>query len=753
MLGISKRTLVACTLLMLPWLALSASAVENSINGVSVIPAGGKVRVEISKAGDVTFNTYVMTDPERLVINCVGAKYNVPWQKIDINNPLVSKVRTSQFQVDPVAISRVVLDLNKEVDYKTWAEGNLQIVEITERSASAMNRDVKESTELLQPLSGVQAAASPKPVQKGTAKQTAGASNLMAEASMGPFLPYIPTLTPASQSAKQPANTQAASAPVEAPQPATPPVDASKITQAVVDAMTPPASPAPAKAAPEPVKPANEQAAKAKSAAPAPSAEAKPEDPKIVVAKAEESKQIAPKPEETKVELAPAAESESPWLSEGETSVEDTSPADEVSKDKASEATSRGNKDQTFAWSESYARGNPAAGSGAGMGAQRITIDAQGADIKTVLRTISDYSGKNIVYGPDVKGEVYIHIKDVPWEEALDVILRAHGYGYREEYGMIRVADMDKLMKEEIDISGAERKKDDLMPLMTRIIFVNDSNADELKNALQNISSSRGKIDVDKGSNALIVNDTEPVIAKISEMVKSLDKKTFQVDINAKLVEIDVSATRELGINWGMLNLHAEGFNGAGSAAVTSNIASSAATVKFGTVRSWGELNVVLESLERANKANIISNPRITTMDNREASILVGKEIPLIVADEAGNPITELTKIGIMLKVTPHVNADKTITLDLHPEVSELQGESTAQGGIIISTSEADTRVVVNNGNTAVIGGLIKNTTTSDRRGVPVLKDIPILGHLFSSSSKTTNKQELVIFVTPTIVE
>ena len=167
------------------------------------------------------------------------------------------------------------------------------------------------------------------------------------------------------------------------------------------------------------------------------------------------------------------------------------------------------------------------------MGSNRITIDAQGADIKTVLRTISDYSGKNIVYGPDVKGEVYVHIKEVPWEEALDILLRAHGYGYREEFGMIRVSEQQRLTKEEIDLQTAERKKDELLPLMTRIIFVNNSSAEELKNALQNISSQRGKIDIDQGSNALVVNDIEPVIEKISEMVKSLDKKTFQVDIDA----------------------------------------------------------------------------------------------------------------------------------------------------------------------------------------------------------------------------
>jgi len=404
-------------------------------------------------------------------------------------------------------------------------------------------------------------------------------------------------------------------------------------------------------------------------------------------------------------------------------------------------------------WNAAYARGNPPSGGGAPIGSNRITLDAQGADLKTVLRTISDYSGKNIVYGPDVKGEVYVHIKSVPWEEALDILLRAHGYGYREEYGMIRVSELSKLMKEELEIQTAERKKDELLPLRTRIIFVNNSNAEELKSALQNIVSQRGKIDVDKGSNSLIVNDTEPVIDKIAEMVKTLDVKTHQVDINAKLVEIDVEATRELGINWGLLNLQSASLGGAASVDVGERLVSSDGTIKFGMVRSWGEITGLIEMLEKSNKANIISNPRITTMDNREASIIVGKEIPLIVADEAGNPITELTKIGIILRVTPHVNADRTITLDLHPEVSELQSEATAQGGVIISMNEADTRVVVKNGETAVIGGLIKNVKTSYRRGVPVLKDIPFLGALFSSSSVSDKKQELVVFVTPTIVE
>ena len=126
-------------------------------------------------------------------------------------------------------------------------------------------------------------------------------------------------------------------------------------------------------------------------------------------------------------------------------------------------------------------------------------------------------------------------------------------------------------------------------------------------------------------------------------------------------------------------------------------------------MQSWGDVNVIIDALEKDNKANIISNPKITTADNKEASILVGQEIPLIVSDEAGNPITELKKIGVILRVTPHVNSDGTITMDLHPELSDLASEATVQGGVIINLQEADTRVVVKDGETAVIGGLISD--------------------------------------------
>lgn len=150
--------------------------------------------------------------------------------------------------------------------------------------------------------------------------------------------------------------------------------------------------------------------------------------------------------------------------------------------------------------------------------------------------------------------------------------------------------------------------------------------------------------------------------------------------------------------------------------------------------------------------AEIISNPRITTADNKEATIIVGKKIPLVVADESGNAITELTTIGIKLVVKPHVNQDDRITLDLAPEVSDLSAQATVQGGIVIVTAEASTRVIVKDGHTAVIGGLIRTNESSVITGVPYLKDVPIIGHLFRSSNRVKEQRELLIFVTPRII-
>ena len=259
-------------------------------------------------------------------------------------------------------------------------------------------------------------------------------------------------------------------------------------------------------------------------------------------------------------------------------------------------------------------------------------------------------------------------------------------------------------------------------------------------------------MEVEPRTNSLVVNDIPSVVDMVAELARKLDSKTPQVHIDAMLLDVDTRIGRELGIQWGVNNFKGSGSNISGDMGVDAGIENPIGQFRVGGVQDWGTLQLSLQALEKDNKAQIISNPAITTTDNREAEILVGQKIPLIVADEAGNAVTQLTTIGIRLIVTPHINSDQQITLDIHPEVSDLSSEATVQGGVIINTSEADTRVLVNNGETAVIAGLIRDVESKLRSGVPILKDIPLLGGLFRSTSNAKAKRELIVFITPTIL-
>jgi type IV pilus assembly protein PilQ len=402
-------------------------------------------------------------------------------------------------------------------------------------------------------------------------------------------------------------------------------------------------------------------------------------------------------------------------------------------------------------------------------GGEQISMDVQDADIKTVLRSFAIYTDKNIIAGPDVKGPVTVHLENVPWRQALDTVLKANGYAAVDEEGIIRVGLWDQFLNEDIKLHEATRKREDLEPVTTKIVDVSFAKADELLEPLRGMLGRRGVIEVDDRTNSVIVTDIEPNVEEIAKMVHALDTVTPQVEIVAKLVDVDARVSREFGIKWnadnvivpGMQGEHAVKMDATGEIIVdpTQNqgqtVSQPEAKLDIGKiVGPAGSFEATIQALERDNKANIISNPRITTLNNREAMIIVGKKIPLIVTDQAGNPITQLTTVGIQMRVTPHVNSRTgEITMDLHPEVSDLSAQATVQGGVIIVTSEADTRVMVQDGETAVIGGLIRTNDSFYTTGVPVLRDIPLIGRAFGSKSKVSENRELLIFVTPTIVE
>ncbi len=382
----------------------------------------------------------------------------------------------------------------------------------------------------------------------------------------------------------------------------------------------------------------------------------------------------------------------------------------------------------------------------------KVSLDVQEAEIGTVLRSLASFSGMNIVASPRVTGKVTVKLEQVPWREAMLVILRAHNFDYIEEHGILRVDTANDLRQEKVAVTLAEKQIDEMAKLSLGLATLQYANAGEVKDALKQMLTGRGSIDVDVRTNSLLINDIPERVALIQDMAFKLDTQTPQVEINARLVDMDTRASRELGVSWSMMNVQPGELNLVGDASVSSQVLEPSGTLRVGTVQNYGELMARLDALERSNMAQLISNPVITTTDNREAKILVGQKIPLIMRDEAGNALIQLTTIGIMLKVTPHINSPERITLDIVNEVSDLSSQATVQGGVIINTSESDTRVMVGNGETAIIAGLIRTVDATIDSGVPLLKDIPLLGALFRHRTIAKNGRELVIFVTPRIV-
>ena len=405
-------------------------------------------------------------------------------------------------------------------------------------------------------------------------------------------------------------------------------------------------------------------------------------------------------------------------------------------------------------------------------GTGSFNLDVTGADLRTVLRAISEFSGRNIVTSQNVKATVTITLRNVAWQDALKAVLRANGLDYVEDGSVVRVDEASKLNTEKVERETANARTLELVPLETRIVKLNYAAAAEMQGPLSPALSKRGSIQVEKRTNSLIITDLSSNLDTVVKMALDLDSTTPQIEITAKLVDVDASALRDIGIEWNVGptdGANAEFFSSTGpnppdylhpgddpemalGSEHNTGISNAANKLTFGVSKNWGFVEAQLQVLEENRKANIISNPRITTVDNREAKIIVGQKIPLIVQDVAGNPVSQLQTIGIQLKVTPHLTQDKKIIMDLHPEVSDLSTQSTVQGGIIINTSEADTRVMVDDGQTAVIGGLIRANESTVTRGIPLLMDIPLLGRLFSSTSTVRQNRELIIFVTPRIV-
>ncbi len=370
-----------------------------------------------------------------------------------------------------------------------------------------------------------------------------------------------------------------------------------------------------------------------------------------------------------------------------------------------------------------------------------ISIDLENADILTVLRALSEYAGVNIVAGKDVKGTVTVRLHNVPWHQALEIILRAAGYAYRYDVGVIRVDTAENLDKQDFDL-----------PLISNIYKLEFANPSEMLNKIQAMLSPKGKANVDDRTNSVVVTEVEPIHDKIKQLVKLLDTPTPQVEIMAKVVDIDVAQSQGLGINWTIKGLETRLLR-ADLASNPNPAIAGYGVFNVGSVPSLAQVTATINLLEETGKANTISAPRVSAVDNKKASILGGQRFGIPTRDMAGNTVIQFYTVGTKLEVTPHINSLEEITMEIHAEVSELDRASALAGRPIITTSEADSKVLVKDGNTVVIGGFIRKKETKNVRGIPILKSIPIIGALFRETTTTYEDRELLIFITPTIIK
>jgi len=409
-----------------------------------------------------------------------------------------------------------------------------------------------------------------------------------------------------------------------------------------------------------------------------------------------------------------------------------------------------------------------------------ISLNFQDVPIRTVLQLIADFNNFNLVTTDSVAGNITLRLDGVPWEQALDTVLKVKGLDKRLDGNILLVAPAKEIAEREKQTLESKNQVAELAPLVTEYIQINYAKAGEIAGLLSTdktrLLSSRGAVSVDDRTNTLLVKDTPEVIDHIKRMLQVLDIPVKQVIIEARMVTIDDGVDEQLGVRWGVTKAEENGsISGtiegndsvAGGTVPTGDDVSDRLNVNLPVANAAGSiafqvakladgtlLDLELSALETENKAEIIASPRVTTANQKEAIIEQGTEFPSNTSSSSGATTVEWKKAVLSLKVTPHITPDNRVILDLTVTQDTLGKEvKTGTGtGTAINTQQISTQVLVDNGETLVLGGIYQQTIKKDVTKVPILGDIPGVGVLFRNTSESNSKRELLIFVTPKIV-
>jgi len=431
---------------------------------------------------------------------------------------------------------------------------------------------------------------------------------------------------------------------------------------------------------------------------------------------------------------------------------------------------------------------------------QRISMDFKDADLSNIFRIIADVSNLNIITTDDVKGKVTLRLVNVPWDQALDIILRSKALGASQEGNILRIAPMSVIQKEEQDRFNAQKsielaraeaiaREEETRTIrdgVIEIIPISYSKASELLAKIKPQASRFGTIDSDDRTNVLIIRDLPHNIDRVRKLVSLLDLATPQVLIEARIVEVDTTFTHELGVQWGGSSIVGSSTqfgisgvqNALGARSTTGAInitnvrpfepgaplpsyavnmpaavgSGSGGGIAFGILRNNLRLDLALSALESSGKAKIVSSPKVVTVDNKEALIEQGTQIPYSTVSASGTN-TQFIDATLSLKVTPHITPDGRIAMKLEAK-NDSQGDF-APGSTqpSINKKKATTEVLIGDGETTVIGGILQITRSENQSGLPWLSKIPGLGYFFRRDINTARNRELLIFITPKILK
>jgi type IV pilus assembly protein PilQ len=421
----------------------------------------------------------------------------------------------------------------------------------------------------------------------------------------------------------------------------------------------------------------------------------------------------------------------------------------------------------------------------------KITIALSNTDIRDFLQILADTGKLNLVIDPDVQGSAGYRFTETPWDQVLDVVLKNAGLGKEIQNGVLRVAKIDKLQKEEEDRKKLDEIKALAGELQTITRPLSYAKVSEVQKILKDMLTKRGSAILDDRTNTLIITDLPSRLPVIDDLLQTLDVQIQQVQIEARVVEANKNWQREFGVKWPQSNSGNVSITGGSTSATTPWVGTSSpfwngttgfskpASGQLGAV-AWspgmagstsiaapaGELwlsflsnsfsiNAVLQAMEQEGTLKIVSSPKVVTQNNKKATILSGEKIPYPTQQggaQGGAITVAFIDANLQLDVTPQITSEGTIIMDLKVEKAEADFTRTVQGTPTITRKSIETQVLVKDGGTAVLGGVYITSTNSGSTGVPYLSKIPFLGFLFRNNTKQEQNKELLIFITPRIV-